>query len=269
MDEILVLQCMLARLIFHRGLPSTIQLSSCPVTCELKIGTEFNEFIDSVKICDYKLAVQFIEASSPQELRMKLQCRSTQYSLVPYTVKKKNKGHIAHLTLDLPISSSSGYFRFACEGSEDVVILSLLSDLETVLSPFPSPSSLSLPMLSNYRIFHIPNITPASYLSILIKESYGELLGSHVYDCSVLLLSHIHCTILPRVLHLLGTGVSHRQGIDKVSEHSAEQDGDGRAIVIWELGAGLGVVSIALARCLAETLASTPIPTPTPAPTSI
>eukprot|EP01031_Cornospumella_fuschlensis_P032344 gene32344-39114_t len=246
---------MLVRLVFHRGLASSILLSSS-VTCELKISTEFNEVVETAKICDANVAVRFVEAQSPEELRIKLQ-EPTQISEVTYEVKHKNKGFIAQLLLNIPTNRRMGYFLFTCENSEDVDILPLLSDLVTIAPASSTGPTISLPMLSNHRIFHISNDPLLPQAGILIRESYGELLGTHVYDCSVLLLSHILTVVLPHLLSLLHTDESNRSGE--------------RGVVVWELGAGLGLVSIGLARCLADALAA-PSHTPTapqPEPASI
>jgi predicted nicotinamide N-methyase len=106
-------------------------------------------------------------------------------------------------------------------------IINYLSDSVSVVSPEQLPSIVNSSLI-NYRQIDIGGILPKverfdhplSFQQIKIKEEYGLTIGSHIYDSSIVLLKYFEKYLKKLDVYNINT--------------------------ILELGAGCGVISIAL-----------------------
>lgn len=170
----------LARLVFLRGLRSPSRASSTQ-RIELMLSSEFNEPL-------YKLSGDAVHA----EIRRS--GRSDEVG-TPFPLRWiGNRGEAGVFELELP--SVAGSYQLYLRVSQECIehkhelvdqdmLLSVLSDTFTVLEgddECTTPTRL-------LRVFR--QSSPASLPSIFVSEDYGVTLGSHIYDCSMVLVGYL------------------------------------------------------------------------------
>ena len=117
-----------------------------------------------------------------------------------------------------------------------VIVLPLLTDKFAVV-PSGTVQMDTSPLLSCYRFVH----------GSVIKEDYGETIGSHLYDSSVVMVRYLNSLVAALSSCDQSTGSGHCNPLDFVS-HSCNDSGG--SDLVLELGAGCGLVSIWLSKHL-------------------
>lgn len=207
---------MLARIQFHRGLKSNVGPAEI-VHVELKLGSEFHDFVSGARIQDASLDLQYRSVGA-MGIKSLLCSPPPPSTPIAARVSYRQDGNIARCSFRSPAQEGCIVF-IASASMHEGSCSACASILPLVSEPFWVSRDCKLlaatVLLSNYRLLHPRGGGDSTVVAL--KESYGTLLGAHLYDSSVVLTEHL----------------AERECLD--------------CSVIVELGAGCGLVSIACA----------------------
>lgn len=160
------------RIKFAKSIPNYI-----PCKCSLKIYVmlvgEFNEILNDINNTIYT------------NLSCKLYSNDTllNENLDVYDINIKD--NICSFRINISRKDNTIY-RFLISINECQYVLPILSELISINDHMFSIKKINNHILYNYRNFDINENN-----RLIIKEDYGNTLGSHIYDCSIVLYNYI------------------------------------------------------------------------------
>ena len=206
--------------------PPTISKKNDKIYLKLLINltSEFNENAEEL-IFDYKFEVKLIFLSDQRIFVIKVS--STPYSYILYIDITNSRPSNDDYKLHIYPSPDNIMNR------SRVLILDLITESLILDSNYNITSDIKL-----YNHRNVPTVNTDKQLtpvSVLIKEEYGKSIGHHIYDASIIFLRFFSTLNLPVYNPLDTTDNTHSN-------------------VLVELGAGCGVVGIALSKHFKHTI---------------
>jgi len=228
------------RVTLRKGLPSLISLKGASQLLVIAgVAFEFGEYVNCVSFqpevairnCDDMIWQQVkVIGVKKTDMYYAIKC-SLEECVVAGGKYQLKIGGITDVGINTPGTDS--HMSAMCSYGSDII--PFLSDYFEIMDDDRALSTMSLPMLTNYREVVVPicgrvGVETVSPVKVLIKEDYGATIGSHIWDSSLILCEYMHKS---------GIGLGYS---------SLATDDDGCVSVCLELGAGVGVVGLYVAK---------------------
>ena len=227
-----------------RSVPSVIQSQSI-VQVEVTCASEFNERVDTQLVGSVTYLLNLT-----RKIINQTECSSINYKAI------KSNGSTATSKLRFSAPQEAGSYTLtisACATNEAWIVIPLMTETfevcDSVLFERKWKGQYIPKLLGCYRTIQCRNKT------VTVKEEYGNTLGSHIYDSSIVILRYISSLSTCEFVSLLnryGMKEQKKPYAGTATTTSTANSSGTNNVNIVELGAGCGLVGLWIAKYLKD-----------------